>query len=68
MPSPCDKKPARTPDRSPENDLRKMLDHGRLARMKFVRVGNEERAQHVLDITSRVEMLLSMLSKPEPAK
>jgi len=58
----------RTPDKSPENDLRKALDHLRAARAKYIREGKEESGNHVLEVLGRLSMLLDAVNKPAPAK
>jgi len=50
-----DKKPERSPDRSPENDLRKMIAQARSARRKYVGQGNEEKAEKVLALIRDIE-------------
>lgn len=51
-----DKKPERAPsDRSPENDLRKMIAQARSARQKYVGQGNEEKAEKVLALIRDIE-------------
>jgi len=53
----------KTPDRTPENDLRKALDSLRIARGKYILAGNESKGGTVLTIIQSVEKALGIATE-----
>lgn len=62
MPQTPDKTERRSPDRSPENDLRKALETLKSARGKFILADNEESGARVLDVIEIVKDMLPEFS------
>lgn len=62
----AEKKTKKAPDKSPENDLSKALEHLRSARAKFVKAGDEKRADEVKDVIGQVEAAMQPIEQ-QPA-